>query len=206
MVSLPSILAALSCVSRIEAFLLTQDAEPRRQRPDSCPRSRFSWDGSGTELQNIPFSNKYAADGPVITIRDASFRWLGSDKPQLRDINVSIPRGTLCGVVGPVGSGKSTLLHAILREVETVHGNLEVDASGIAFCAQVPWLMNGSIRSNILGGAPFKIDIYRQVLYVCALEDLDDSTVIGSSGSSLSGGQKQRVVSSCLFPSLLAQC
>lgn len=117
-------------------------------------------------------------------------------------------------VVGPVGSGKSSLLFALLGEMNLLTGkcfipspivrNADVDpgrelTDTVSFCAQTPWLLNDSIRNNILFGAPYNANRYRHVLYACALiPDLTvleagDKTEVGEKGTVLSGGQKARI-------------
>lgn len=71
--------------------------------------------------------------------------------------------------------------------------------NSVAFCAQTPWLQNGTIRDNILFGAAFNADRYGHVLNACALlPDLaalqrGDKTQVGEKGTVLSGGQKARI-------------
>jgi ABC-type multidrug transport system fused ATPase/permease subunit len=68
----------------------------------------------------------------------------------------------------------------------------------ISYCAQGPWLQHRSIKDNILFGAPYEEERYKNVVECCALEpDLrfledGDETEIGVRGVSLSGGQKAR--------------
>ena len=73
--------------------------------------------------------------------------------PTLSNISLKIPSGSLVGVVGPVGSGKSSLLAALAGEMETVEGSCSVDTSkGVAYCAQVPWVLNATLRDNVTFG------------------------------------------------------
>ena len=71
--------------------------------------------------------------------------------------------------------------------------------SGIAYCAQQPWIRNESLRDNILFGDELDLDWYNTVLNACGLgPDLEqlpygDQTEIGERGVTISGGQKQRV-------------
>lgn len=70
---------------------------------------------------------------------------------------------------------------------------------GIAYVAQTSWLLNATIRDNILFGAPYDQERYMKTLRACALiRDLEtlesgDMTEIGEKGVNLSGGQKQRI-------------
>ena len=50
----------------------------------------------------------------------------------LSDISVTIPRGKLTVVIGPIGSGKSTLLSALLNETVTLTG------TGLTGCGHPP--------------------------------------------------------------------
>ncbi|CAM9732984.1 unnamed protein product, partial [Hapterophycus canaliculatus] len=97
-----------------------------------------------------------------------------------------------------VGSGKSSLVSAILGEMTKVDGRICIDGS-VAYVAQTAWIINASLKDNVLMGRPFDEGRYREVLQVCDMEqDLlqlpaGDKTEIGEKGINLSGGQKQRV-------------
>jgi ABC-type multidrug transport system fused ATPase/permease subunit len=71
--------------------------------------------------------------------------------------------------------------------------------SVIGYAAQKPWLLNATLRENILFGQPFRPRRYGQIIEACSLQpDIDilpgkDLTEIGEKGINLSGGQKQRV-------------
>jgi len=119
-------------------------------------------------------------------------------KPILKNITMKVEPGKLCAVVGPVGTGKSTLCSAVLNETLLESGQISVKGK-VAYAAQSPWILNASLRDNILFGIPMDQDRYEKVLEVCQLshdlEMLDDGdrTEIGEKGINLSGGQKQRV-------------
>ena len=71
--------------------------------------------------------------------------------------------------------------------------------NSVALVSQQAWLLNATIRDNILFGLPFDQQRYHQVIIMTALDkDLEifqdgDLTEIGEKGITLSGGQKQRV-------------
>jgi ABC-type bacteriocin/lantibiotic exporters, contain an N-terminal double-glycine peptidase domain len=69
----------------------------------------------------------------------------------------------------------------------------------IGYASQKPWLLNATLRENILFGQPFRPRRYGRIIEACSLQpDIDilpgkDLTEIGEKGINLSGGQKQRV-------------
>ncbi|XP_072179239.1 ATP-binding cassette sub-family C member 9-like [Diadema setosum] len=141
-------------------------------------------------------------DDVAVRITDGNFTWDPASTSQiLHDINVDIPAGKLTMIVGAVGSGKSSLIQAILEEMTTITGSVQLnkDHHTVAFAAQKAWLVNSSLRENIVFGHPFRESRYQKVLDACALKsDIDmlpagDETEIGEKGINLSGGQKQRV-------------
>ncbi|GFR90411.1 multidrug resistance-associated protein 1 [Elysia marginata] len=113
-------------------------------------------------------------------------------------ITVTIPRGKLIAVVGPVGAGKSSLLSATLGEMQQLTGDSSI-AGEVAYVPQQAWIQNTTLQNNILFDKPLQEDFYRKVVGACALEpDIEllpggDQTEIGEKGINLSGGQKQRV-------------
>jgi ABC-type multidrug transport system fused ATPase/permease subunit len=116
----------------------------------------------------------------------------------LTNVSVLGEAGQLCAIVGKVGSGKSSLLNAMLSEMPKRSGDVVVNGS-IAYCSQVPWIQNATLRDNILFGSPMDEKRYDDVIHMCALgPDCialpgGDLTEIGEKGVTLSGGQKARV-------------
>jgi ABC-type multidrug transport system fused ATPase/permease subunit len=119
-------------------------------------------------------------------------------KAALKNINIELKSGEICAVVGRVASGKSTLCSAILNETYLNSGEITLKGQ-VAYAAQSPWILNATLRENILFGKPLDEEKYRRVLDACQLEhDLSlledgDLTDIGEKGINLSGGQKARV-------------
>lgn len=119
-------------------------------------------------------------------------------KAVLANVNFKVAPGELCAIVGRVASGKSTICSAVLNEAVLGSGKITLTGK-VAYAAQSPWILNATLRDNILFGMPMNQEKYQQVLKASQLTyDLDllengDMTEIGERGINLSGGQKQRV-------------
>ncbi|KAJ6264876.1 hypothetical protein Dda_1029 [Drechslerella dactyloides] len=170
-----------------------------------------------------PAVNNFDEGAPIIGFRDGHFSW-GSksslnkpDEPssfQLLNLNVSFVPGHLNVIAGQTGSGKTSLLMALLGEMTHIKGSVYLpgyhcredlyqDENGhtesVAYCAQQAWLVNDTIKNNIIFASKYDEERYRAVLFACSLErdleilDKGDATEVGEKGISLSGGQKQRI-------------
>ena len=117
----------------------------------------------------------------------------------LKNIRLVIGKNAKVGVIGQVGAGKSTLLSAIIGELYSAKQSKIGIKGRISYVPQQAWIMNDTVRNNIIFGATYDEERYNQVIRACALEpDLDqlsagDLTEIGEKGINLSGGQKQRI-------------
>ena len=65
-----------------------------------------------------------------------------------------------------VGSGKSSLVSALLGEMTKMEGRVSIDGS-VAYVAQTAWIINASLKDNILMAKPLDEERYRKVLEVC---------------------------------------
>ena len=84
---------------------------------------------------------------------------------ELNGINVSFESNQLTAVVGHVGCGKSSLLNAILGEMPKYDDSMELNnmvhiKGTIGYVPQTPFIMNASLRDNILFGSPFDEEKY----------------------------------------------
>ncbi|XP_035982452.1 canalicular multispecific organic anion transporter 1 [Fundulus heteroclitus] len=134
----------------------------------------------------------------AVSISNGSFSWEKDSEPLLKNVSLDIKPGRLVAVVGAVGSGKSSLMSALLGEMHSTKGFINIQGS-LAFVPQQAWIQNATLRDNILFGSPFEDRRFQDVVEACALgPDLKllsagDLTEIGEKGINLSGGQKQRV-------------
>ncbi|KAJ6694900.1 ATP-BINDING CASSETTE SUB-FAMILY C [Salix koriyanagi] len=145
---------------------------------------------------------KTECEDMAVIVDDASCAWSSSEEKQpnlvLNHVNLCLPKGSLVAIIGEVGSGKSSLLSAILGEMMLIHGSVHSSGS-VAYVPQVPWIMSGTIRDNILFGKNYDSRRYSDTIQACAL-DVDislmaggDMAHIGSKGINLSGGQRARL-------------
>ena len=153
-----------------------------------------SWGGASTD--NDEKSSKPSSTPPAAA-PDATATGGGAT---LIDVSVSVTSGELLLVAGEVGSGKSSLLELLLGEMDVQSGRARVNRfGGVGYAPQSTWIINASVRENILLGRQCEDEWYAQVLRSCALEvDLHsfadgDATEIGERGVTVSGGQKARI-------------
>ncbi len=150
-----------------------------------------------------------AKDNDVaISIRDSTFKWDDKDETSdfsLKNFNFIAKKNKVVAVVGDVGSGKSSFLAALLGQMKQINGECKVYGS-ISYVPQEAWLLNMSLRENIIFGSEYNEKHYKNVIKVCALErDLSlmpdgDRTEIGERGINLSGGQRQRIsLARCVY-------
>lgn len=177
-----------------------------------------------SDFLDEPESTKYEqlsmpkdANSPDVGFQNATFSWSNGRKGdfKLRDINIEFKKNKLNVIVGSTGSGKTSLLLALLGEMNLQSGKVFLPGStpreelvvnkltglteSVAYCSQTAWLLNGTIKENILFASPFDEKRYKDVVEACGLKrdfeilSAGDQTEIGEKGITLSGGQKQRV-------------
>ncbi|KAJ2799091.1 hypothetical protein H4R20_004568, partial [Coemansia guatemalensis] len=180
--NLPKLLRTIASFTRVYNILTADEINP-----DSVTRKSYDRSSAESTLKDT-----------LVDIEAGSFKWLSVGNPILENINVKCKKNELIAVIGRVGSGKSSLVSAILGDMIKHSGDVTVRGS-IAYVAQQPWILNATLRDNILFGSNYDQEFYNQVIDACALrQDIDmlsagDVTEIGERGINLSGGQKMRV-------------
>lgn len=149
-----------------------------------------------------------------IEVKAVSFRYSGERPAVLQDVTLTIPAGSLVGIVGPSGSGKTTLAELLLGLLRTETGVIEIDSipltqehiaawqRTVAYVPQQPFLFDTTLAHNIaLTGRWEDIDYQRLAwaLDAAQLRELARALPnghherIGEKGIKLSGGQRQRI-------------
>ncbi|KAH2570366.1 hypothetical protein KXV42_008422 [Aspergillus fumigatus] len=205
--ALMTFVGSIGSFSRIQEFLEKDDHVDCRLKP--LHASYESFEPKAMVLVDDSDATETASDRSIhrgksvyhdaLTVKNATFAWNVEKEPVLKGLTISIARGSFTMIVGPSGCGKSTLLKAILGEVPCVNGEIRLSSDSIAFCDQIPWHMNATIRESIVAMSSFDKEWYASVVHACGLvQDFEqlprgDETVIGSKGIALSGGQSQRI-------------
>ncbi len=175
------------------------------------------------EVMDTP--SEYEPENPLksdldgdIAFEDVHFAYEGENGEEvLKGVSFTVKKGQTVALVGSSGGGKSTICHLMPRFYLCKQGKISIGGTDIndvsvsdlrqkiAVVAQDVFLFSGSIRDNILYGAPHDAQDEeletRMILaakranihdFVMGLKDCYD-TEVGERGVKLSGGQKQRI-------------
>ncbi|MDP1997517.1 MAG: ABC transporter ATP-binding protein [Gallionella sp.] len=149
-----------------------------------------------------------------ISLKQLSFRYSPQTPWVLKNLDLTIAKGSRVGFIGTTGSGKSTLLDIVMGLLQPTEGALEIDGQSItmgnhrswqAHIAHVPqaiFLADSTIEENIAFGVPkdqIDHERVRQAAQQAQIADIIETwpkqyqTFVGERGIRLSGGQRQRI-------------
>jgi len=149
-----------------------------------------------------------------IKLNNLNFRYTEDSPWVLKNVNLSLKKGSRIGFMGVTGSGKSTLLDIIMGLLPPTEGGLIIDNQIIntqnrrawqAHIAHVPqnvFLSDSTIEENIAFGIEKDLIDHQRVKKVAQkaqikqlIEQWKDGyqTFVGERGVRLSGGQRQRI-------------
>lgn len=171
----------------------------------------FDFLDSKPDIQDIAGAEDLKSRKLSVKFNHVSFEYV-PDEPVLKDINLTVPAGKVCALVGPSGGGKTTMFNLIERFYEPQKGKIEINNTdirkftlhslreNIAEVSQDVFLFNGTIEENIKYGAPDATS--EQVISAAKAANAHDfimafprkyKSKVGEGGALLSGGQKQRI-------------
>lgn len=131
----------------------------------------------------------------------------------LKDVSLTVERGSFIGITGSTGSGKSTFLDLLMGLLDPTSGEIRIDGrllndanrsiwqAQIAHVPQAIYLADDTVAGNITFGVEGQIDSerIRAVSEAACLTPFLNSlpegkeTRVGERGIRLSGGQRQRI-------------
>lgn len=177
-------------VHRYDRQMLSENSSP--EIAVRIQKGTFTWE---KPVEVIPLTKTNDENSPLLPKVTSP---IVSGLPTLRDIELRIDDGSLTAIVGRIGQGKSSLLSVLMGDMYKLHGIVEV-FGGIAYVPQQAWIINATLKDNILFGQAFDQEKYDRIVFASglvpdfAMLPAGDQTEIGERGINLSGGQKQRV-------------
>jgi ATP-binding cassette subfamily C protein LapB len=148
----------------------------------------------------------------TIEFKDVSFNYPQQPITALQNISFRIAAGERVGIIGRIGSGKTTLEKLIMGLYQPTSGSVWIDGvdlqqidpadlrRNIAYVPQDAMLFYGTVRDNIVFGAPYVDD--RAMLQAAEIAGVTEfvnrhplgfDMPVGERGEGLSGGQRQSI-------------
>ena len=162
-------------------------------------------------IEKNQYKNKFNFNNQL-TFKKIKFEY-EINKPILNNINFTIKKGEMVGLIGSSGAGKTTVVDLILRLFQPISGSIKVDGKNInkidlrswrkniGYISQDMFLINDTIENNIkfYNNSITKNDIIKATkmanIYNTIIDLTDKfNTVIGERGIMLSAGQRQRII------------
>lgn len=192
------------------AFLVSAYAEVV-QSMGGLDRVFELWEEPKAETETL--TDSMGEGAPSIVCRDVRFAYPTRPECEVLDgLNLSIPAGTVAGIMGPSGAGKSSVVQLLLKFYDYADGAITINGHSLrdiseaelrarfAWVPQDPLLFGISIFDNlVLGNAHRSVEHVEEKIrewgFLDFVFDLPSglSTILGEHGAQLSGGQRQRV-------------
>ncbi|CAO1369607.1 unnamed protein product [Diamesa tonsa] len=174
---------------RLKEFLLIRESKPEPLKNVSKEdESKAASDAYGIKSTGQRIKQNNPTTVGLLSLNNARGAWvseIGLCTTGISDISLTVQPEQLCVIIGCVGSGKTTLLEAVLGELELDSGTIEKNLK-LSYANQVPWLFEGSVRSNILFSQEYDEKRYSEVVKAAGLERDFELFEFGERGISLS--------------------
>ncbi len=136
-----------------------------------------------------------SATGPLVELSSVTFIPDGATTPIISDVSMTIERGEIVVLTGPSGAGKTTIITSIAGLSSPTSGTLVAPPrSSIAYVAQHPGMIAGTVADNVRLGAPDATDDeVRHALDRVGAHQLELDHDTGGTVATLSAGEQRRV-------------
>jgi ATP-binding cassette subfamily B protein len=164
------------------------------------------------EIKELPDAVEQEGISGKVEFKNLTYLYPETDRPVLRDINLTVEPGTTLAVVGRIGSGKSTLASFISRMLEPESDQVLIDGvdvrklrfstlrTQVAVVPQSTFLFAASVKDNIaFSDSDMDFEKVQEAARIAQIHEQimsfpdEYDTIVGERGVMLSGGEKQRV-------------
>ena len=155
--------------------------------------------------------NKLINFEKTIQIKNLAYKYPDTNQYIFKNFSYTINKGDKVLIIGKSGKGKTTFIDILAGFLNNYEGNILVDCkvlsnkhitnwrSKIGYLSQNFFMLDDSIKNNIIINDKFNEERFNKVISICGLVDVINSlkdgieSFIGEKGSLLSGGEKQRI-------------
>jgi len=134
------VLLVLAAGANLARYLGRTAAEANFLRWCIEAAQRLVWLEDYARSQSTPsLRHAPAALARGIRFEHVSFRYPGTDKLVLEDIDLELPAGAVVAIVGENGAGKTTLIKLLCRFYEPGSGRITIDGVGLTEIPEAEW-------------------------------------------------------------------
>jgi ATP-binding cassette subfamily C protein len=164
--------------------------------PNALDSSQSRFDNNSVNMDLEPIA---------VELDNVSFVYEGADLSAVKNVSISISKGSTVAFIGQSGSGKSTLADLIAGLLAPSSGTVVLtnnDSRNIGYVPQTPGIVSGTISQNInldVNGKACDQERLENALALSHLQELIETlengvdTELGAQSDGLSGGQLQRI-------------
>ncbi|OXU29329.1 hypothetical protein TSAR_006531 [Trichomalopsis sarcophagae] len=188
--ALSSISRGLAFLNKLKTILILQEADRFLDKPIDrnfaiiIHNGHFTWSKSkALALSKVAKrSSRFYVDSHDGN-SSIEFNFPNSFVTTLSEIDFYVPKGKLVGLYGRQDSGKTSFLLSILGQLQCVGGTVAIDGS-CSYVPNKPWLMDGTVKENVIFGENFDSSRYYRTLRasqlsqdISTMPEMDDTDV-----------------------------